>query len=149
MLGLAVFIYLFPISYVLGDIGPDRALAPLALFALFVFTALVWHVTGRLEILRQPVLVTVFAAGLIVANGVAIRDNIDRVPAYAKAWDARMALLEEKKESGIFEVIEYVEPLPHPGFLYSAELSTDTAYFSNTHLREALDLPFYVATAAE
>jgi hypothetical protein len=58
--------------------------------------------------------------------------------AYSKAVDERMEYL-TKMANEEKQVLE-VKPLPTAGMLYSAEISSDSSYFTNKHLREYLDL---------
>jgi hypothetical protein len=66
------------------------------------------------------------------------------VPGYAKACDNRINYLEEVRKNENLKVV-YVESLPDPGYLYSAEISSDTGHFTNLELRLGLKLPFSVA----
>jgi len=57
---------------------------------------------------------------------------------YAAAWDSRMQLL--GSDNYCTHSVP-LRPLPESGWLYSAEISTDSSHFSVEHLRLALKLP--------
>lgn len=57
---------------------------------------------------------------------------------YAKAVDERMELI--MKNDILPTAIGIVEALPNSGYLYSAEITTDTTNFKNKHLKEGLGL---------
>jgi hypothetical protein len=62
---------------------------------------------------------------------------------FNKAYNERMKNLDKAKNEKYNGVLK-LNKLPSSGFLYWAELSRDTSYFVNKHLKEGLDLPFSV-----
>lgn len=64
--------------------------------------------------------------------------------AYATTYDYRMAYLNELKQKKNTKCVR-LKPLPSSGILHSSEISTDSNYFTNYHLKEFLHLPFVVS----
>jgi hypothetical protein len=65
------------------------------------------------------------------------------VSKYAVALDKRTEMLQQLQQTKNKKTIT-VSPLPSSGYLYSAEISTDTNYFGNEHYRLGLFLDFKV-----
>ena len=94
--------------------------------------ALPWNVAKT----RFISIVFVLACSILLAYGIVTQKEI--AGEYARAFDERMLLLQ--KSAGSEKEIA-VTPLPSSGLLYSAEISTDTAHFTNRQLRDFIGLP--------
>lgn len=67
---------------------------------------------------------------------------------FAKAYDERLLIIENAKKNNYKGVLE-LQKLPLEGMLYWDELSTDTSYFTNKHLKAGLELTFGIKLKVE
>jgi len=129
--GLMAFVNHYPIAYVMGDIGPDRALAPISFYLVILMVMVALHIGSRLEKKRLPLI------GLTIFINLAVAFNqYELVSKYSTAVDARI----EKALAGCDDAVLELDPLPESGMLYSGKLSTNPKFFSNEHFRDGLGL---------
>ncbi len=134
-----LFIYQFPVSYITQDIAAYRALFPITLLTL-IFAFAVFYQLGLLFKPRANLsayLLPFVLACIITLNTFTLYSQSKIVPNYAKAYDVRIAYLLKQKDN--FQSTR-VKPLPSSGLLFSAEISSDSAHFSNLHLQSGLHL---------
>ncbi|PJB16136.1 MAG: hypothetical protein CO118_00930 [Flavobacteriales bacterium CG_4_9_14_3_um_filter_32_8] len=121
------------VVYALGGLSPDRAgIASSVVIALilvrYLFLLGNYH-QQKHEVVKYLIVGNVI--GLVFLNIFYFGVHQQ----YAKAVDERIKLILKNDASTIV-----VEPLPNSGYLYSAEITTDTTNFKNTHLKEGLGL---------
>jgi hypothetical protein len=145
LLVILAYCLMFPTSYVLSEMGPDRSLSQVVLLTsifctswAFIFGYRCVKTAGLLRYFSYGAL-SVIIVSLIVINIL----QFNTVSAYATALDKRTAGLLELQYQNNSKAITLKE-LPPSGFLYSAEISSDTAYFGNEHYRLGLFLDFKV-----
>lgn len=135
----SIFIFQLPVTYVTQDIAAFRALFPVSLFTLAIFSILFYYL-GQLSFLSlkmsRTILITALSS-IILLNSYTLINQIKTVPIYSKSYDSRMHFLSENR---CFEGVLTVCPLPPSGLLHSAEISRDPQYFSNQHLRKGLGI---------
>lgn len=132
---ITVALLAFSLAMVMGEMGPERAWLPISVMVLILAIAIFYQLgtwayiktKGRLYhivLVGQLVLIGYQATALIWQTTLSSR--------YATSVDRRMELAYDKTESceGIIEL----EPLCNSGWLFSAEITTDTAHFTNQHL---------------
>ncbi len=126
----------FMMGLIMSDLGPSRALLPVAV-AMLAAGVILSIQSG--EMLHQKFNAKLFAIVLAVQVSllgyqiVCAAQVIPKAVAYSEAVDARMKSI----ETSIFQgdtLLELV-PLPDSGWLHSAELSSDTSNFRNRHLQ--------------
>lgn len=145
LLVILIYFMLFPACYILSEIGPDRSLS-LIVFVIGAFCAAWSFFIGYRCILKKKIISYLFrssVAGIFVSVITTSVLQFLKVSEYASALDSRTEFLSGLQERGNKKTIT-VSPLPPSGFLYSAEISEDTAYFANEHYRLGLNLNFKV-----
>lgn len=138
-----VFIFLIPTSFVMAELGPDRSLSQVSFLIAFAF-ALLFFKTGYCVEIKKTLLQPVKMFVAVCAVAVLLFHVINQymvTKEYAIAYDKRMHYLLQLKNQQQKETVS-LNALPASGMLYSAEISTDTAYFANTFLEYGLHLPF-------
>lgn len=131
---ILVFIMAFTMAFAMGEMGPKRAWIPIAFIAL-VFSVVLAYQLGTWVYIRTKgklfqMVIIAQVVGLVyqIVMG---SWQIGITSAYAKAVDERMATIHSQME---VEEIIVLEPLPDSGWLFTAEITTDTAHFTNRHL---------------
>lgn len=139
-----IFIFLIPTSFIMSELGPDRALAQISFLVTFCFAALFFIVGYKVEIrekLFRPlrILSIVFSIGILSYH---LADQFYITKKYAEAYDQRMEMLKTLDRAGQKNTVE-LQPLLFSGMLYSAEISDDTTHFSNYFLEYSLHLKYH------
>jgi len=140
----AIVISLTPTAFMLGEMGPARALSVITL--IFTITSAVLFTYIGMAIKRESVInkisiaaISISAIGMIYVN---IRVySTDRL--FTSAYDQRMEKILELNKAGFSGIAEF-QPLPPTAMLYHAEFSEDTTYFVNQHWKKGLDLKYNV-----
>jgi len=137
--GLLIYIYQFPVTYVTQDIAAYRALFPITLLSNIATLIVLYNIGLMIKLnnsTKQYLLPLVFVS-VIVLNIYTLFRQYQTLPKYAKAYDERITyLLKTKMNPATIKL----NPLPNSGLLMSAEISTDSLYFSNLHLQMGLNL---------
>jgi len=136
--GLLIFIYQFPVTYKTNDIAANRALTVMVLM-LIAFSLYTFIKTGNYINIHPVIkkrLVVISLSAVLLLNIFQLVHQYLLTSEYARAYDARMEEIEKGKTWKLIEL----DPLPSSGMLYSAEISKDTAYFTNYHLAQGLEL---------
>ena len=134
-----------PTSFIMSEAGPDRALSIIS-FSASAYFAFVFFLAGMTINAESAIIKIVFYTGnmliisvllfhLYIQSSIAVR--------FSNAYDERMAVIRKHQEENFTGVLE-LEKLPPNGMLYWDEISADTTYFTNKHLRNGLKLNFSV-----
>ena len=126
----------FSLAFAMGEMGPKRAWFPLnvAVFmvcCVFAYQFGTWayiRLKGKLFIV--VVCAQVLLIGFQVWRGIG---QVQSTSAYAEAYGQRMQLIQEQLSTS--ECPMELEPLPNSGWLFSAEITSDTTDFRNRHLK--------------
>ncbi|MFH0865531.1 MAG: hypothetical protein V1904_05025 [Bacteroidota bacterium] len=140
-----LYILLFPSCYILSEVGPDRSLS-LIIFLVAVFISFWSYYFGNYCLKNLFVIRSGFYISTIIIIVLTIAISITQfniVSKYATALDERSTLLKNLQKNNNKKTI-IVSKLPPSGYLYSAEISSDTNYFGNEHYRLGLLLDFKV-----
>ena len=132
-------------SYFLSDVAPKRACELGYLFiAISVFVSAI-IIGNNINLAERRKIVLKYSSVALIFIFI-LTNAVIQIPiatAYTKADDARIKML--KQEKGVYtEKVLALAPLPPSGMLYSSEISTDTAYWTNKHLELGLQLNFKV-----
>ncbi|MDD5570226.1 MAG: DUF6056 family protein [Bacteroidales bacterium] len=139
-----VFIIIFLTTYILSDIAPGRILTivyfivSLSIFVCSFSLGLIFDFPNKKSfrfILLSVFVVLVFVQLCILKNQFIITKQ------YSSDYDKRIEKLESAKNAGKDICIE---SLPVSGYLYSKDISADTASQENKNLVKYLDLKFNV-----
>jgi hypothetical protein len=135
----SIYIYQLPITYITQDIGAYRTLFPITFFSLLAGFGIFYNLglggLGKSSRVHSIVLFSLIAVCCL--NTYSLISQLIILPKYAEAYDKRIVYL-NKNKANINPII--IEPLPESGLLYSAEISTDSSYFTNQHLKKGLGL---------
>jgi len=136
-----VFIFNLPVSYIMTEIGPARALAPVSLFTVMLFCFVAFYAGYKLGLrdLFTTKITTIAVVACFAVNVIAAIHQYPIVKKYTHAYNARMSHLENY--AGSEKVVE-IEPLPSSGLLHSAEISSNPRDYRNYKLRDYLQLDF-------
>jgi hypothetical protein len=146
LLTVILYIVMFPACYLLSEPGPDRSLS-LVILLITLYAATVAIFTGYYSVISKKITKALQLISLAVISGVLLFTLISQfitVSEYSKALDKRIVYLQNIQNKDPHHV-EYVKALPSSGFLYSAEISNDTAYFSNEQFRLGIFVDFKIA----
>ncbi|MEO5571079.1 MAG: DUF6056 family protein [Bacteroidia bacterium] len=140
---ILIFIFLVPTSFIMSELGPDRALAQISFLISFCSAVLFFILGYRVQIKEKVFLIfkIITVVFSIAVLSIKFKEQFSIAKKYAAAYDRRMDLLTDLNKSGQKNVIE-LNQLPESGMIYSAEISTDTGYFTNNFLEYALHLQF-------
>jgi hypothetical protein len=145
---LLVALMFVPTSMILSETGPDRALSIVS-FITSVYFAVIFFLAGtqiNFAPHRLRILSVSLTAVVVLIFGIQLHNQYFITRNFALAYEARMKILGESKKNNLSGIL-VLEKLPPPGMLYWEELSTDTSYFVNQHLKAGLALPFAVRIA--
>jgi len=142
---LALYILMFPACYLLSEVGPDRSLS-MVILSIVVFCVYWSFQFGMQMNLSEKIAKGIFyltLSGIIISFGLQSVQQFQITSKYAAALDKRVVYLNELQKTGNKKTIT-VDSLPPSGYLYSAEISSDTNYFGNDHFQKGLFLDFKV-----
>ena len=143
---LILFLMFLPTVFILSESGPDRALSVISLATVLYF-ALMFAIAGALIErknvwnFRWMVILNCASCCLLIYH---FYTQFTIASGFSNAYSQRMKLIEAERFAGRTAVLK-VDPLPQEGMLYNDELSVDTGYFTNKHLRAGLNLPFAIS----
>ena len=143
----AIFISLFPTVFILGEIGPARALLIITLILTISF-AILFTLTGML-FRKESHILKISSIAFFFSIIYLFYENIKQyrvTKVFAETYDERIARIVELNNENFTGIAEF-SPLPAPGMNYHAEFSTDTLYYVNQHWKKGLQLKYNVVLA--
>ncbi len=142
---LLIVLMFIPTAIIMSETGPDRALSVISLTTSIYF-AIVFYLLGtgiNFQDKRSKVFILVSGTLIGVFLCLTIYNQYSITKYFSSAYENRISILQENKINRQSLIME-LEKLPSSGMLYWEEISKDTSYFVNQHLRLGLDLPFSV-----
>lgn len=141
---LLVTISLVPMSWLMSEMGPERALSQISLYLTgYAILFMIWlggKWKGRLHLKMIPVVYLSLVTLYLSFNAYSkLKADVE----YTKGYDHRMELLMRYRDEGTRGVM-MVPPLPLPGWLYSSEIDTSAGHFTNRHLHHYLKTDFQI-----
>ncbi len=132
------YLYQLSITYKTQDISAIRALFPVT-FVLLITSFTLFYLLGSLIFLIKKTIISTYIAVviIIILSSYNLITQSKILEKYTYCYDKRIEYLEANKNNTKTIILK---PLPYSGYLYSAEISTDSTYFSNQHLKKALRL---------
>ena len=125
----------FALAFAMGEMGPTRAWIPLTFLVLTVSLVIAYQLGTWVYIKTKGrlfhLVVVAQLIGLSYQVGMGYY-QITTTTTYANAVDNRMKEIPLSMKR--FNDIVSLNPLPDSGWLFSAEITTDTAHFTNKHL---------------
>lgn len=143
-------LFFFPTSFILSETGPGRSLSIISILTAIYF-AIIFSLIGVFLDLNKWHIRNAFLGISMVSISVMIYNiysqfNISKK--FSNAYEERLLKIETAKENNFTGVLE-LQKLPHEGMLFWDELSTDTSYFTNKHLKAGLELTFEIKLKSE
>lgn len=143
---LTIAILAFSIALVMGEMGPTRTWIPITFIVVAVAVFIAYQLGTWVYIKSNGKLVhLVIGAQVLLASyqmGMGYH-QISKTKVYALTVDSRMQLIPS------FEVDKtknhHLEPLPDSAWLFSSEITSDTAHFTNDHLELFFDHKYNLA----
>jgi hypothetical protein len=145
--GMAILVSLFPTVFILGEIGPARALLIITLIFTLSF-AFLFTLTGML-FNRESHTIKITSFAFFFSIIYLFYQNIYQyrvTKVFSETYDERIRRIDELKKMNFTGIAE-LSPLPASGMNYHAELSTDTSFFVNQHWKKGLQLKYNVVLA--
>jgi hypothetical protein len=138
---ITTLLILFPSCYLLRETPPFRTWT-LICFLLSTTIAAAGLFAGQKLLHKKDMLQYFITLSFIVLLFLFLKTFMDQKKItndYAAAFDAREKVLVDAKISNREGIIE-LEPLPPFGLLYSAEISSDTSFYRNRHVKDYYQL---------
>ena len=132
---LTIAFIAFALAFVMGEMGPTRTWLPITFIMVAVAVFIAYQLGTWVYIKSNGKLVHMVIATQIVLLSYQLvtgSTQITKTRAYAEAVDQRMNLIPTLHPD--LSKIHQLKPLPDSGWLFSAEISSDTAHFTNDHL---------------
>ena len=137
LIAILIFSFLLPTSYIMSELGPDRALSQVSFLIAFSFAALFFYLGRKIEI-NERIFQGLKISTLVISTAVLfyhLTHQYSVTKKYARDYDKRIEILKSLKDGKEKSIIE-LEPLPSSGMLYPAEISKDTNDFRNQFLKK-------------
>jgi hypothetical protein len=133
-----IFIFLVPTSFIMAELGPDRALSFISFFITLSFSAGLFWAGMRLAVGDKTIhLLKIGVPTLMIILLTYHTINQQHITsAYAHSYDDRNSCLETFNQNENKSII-IVDSLKPSGMLYSAEITTNPSHFSNQFLKDA------------
>ena len=138
---LLAFVLLLPASLLLSETPPARALSQFSFFVAVVINLSFFFAGQQLNItLIQENKIKLFSiSGAFLFMLILLSIRVNEAKRYATAYDERIKLSLQAKQFYPNTLLE-LKKLPSSGYLYSAELSSDTAHFKNLQWQQFFEL---------
>jgi hypothetical protein len=138
---LTVDLFQLSITYKTQDVGAYRAFYFVSICTLAYVLALYYQIRKNLSL--SPAFAFYSTVISLVLSTLFFGCQFEQQQAivlkYAKAYDEHIQFV--KAQNSPIHLLE-LHLLPNSGLLYSAELSSDTTYFTNQHFKAGLNLKF-------
>jgi len=138
LLGIAdllIILLSLVMAFVMGEMGPTRSWIPLTVIVTSV-TVVITYQMGTWIYIRSNGklfhLILIFQLILIGFQSYTGFQQIGSAATYAAATDSRMKFIDKELIAG--ESLIELEALPQSGWLFTSEITNDTAHFRNKHL---------------
>ena len=138
-------ITLLPTSFIMSETGPGRSLSIVSLLTV-IYYSLLFSLLGIFidtnKILNR-ILFTSLSLISILFLIFTIYFQYGITKHFSQACDERLQSLDAALKNNLKGTLE-LNKIPPEGMLFWDELSEDTTYFTNKHLKDGLNLPFQV-----
>lgn len=136
-----IFIFLVPTSFIMAELGPDRALSFISFFITLSLSAGLFWVGRRLYIGDKTIKMLKIEISVVMIILLTYHSiNQQKITStYAQSYDERNSYLETAKQKTNNSRI-IVDSLKPSGMLYSAEITSNPNHFSNQFLKNASDV---------
>lgn len=145
-----VVISLLPISFIMSEMGPERAWTQISLY-LVLYSCFMAAYAGsvlktKYDADKAVKLYALISLLYVISTGV---PEIIKSYYYSNAYEIRMQQLLKHDTDKNDNVNLVLKPLPETGWIHSAEISPDPNHFTNQHLKKYLRLDFQIRSQFE
>lgn len=131
LIGLLAFV----LAFVMGEMGPTRAWVPLTFITVAIALVVAYQLGSWVYLKTNGKLFHLAVIAQLILLGFQFWSGFRQITTtriYANAVDARM----ERINLGLKRNTEFIllDPLPESGWLFSSEITNDTAHYRNRHL---------------
>ncbi len=144
---ITILICLLPTVFILGEMGPARALSMITL-VLTTSATIIFTLFGMLLRSESQIIKVIHVAFFLIVTYL-FYINIKEFRAskqFAESYDERIQKINDLKSSNFIGTLE-LSSLPTSEMLYNSELSYDSTYFVNQHWKKGLELKYNVVLA--
>ncbi len=140
-----IAISLFPISFIMSEMGPPRAWTQISLY-LVLYSCFLAAYAGTIlktkyDYEKSTKLYALISLLYVLSTGI---PEMIKSYYYSIAFEKRMDELVNHDTTKNEKIV--LKPLPETGWIHSAEISRDPSHFSNQHLKKYLGLDFEICT---
>ncbi|MBW6482404.1 MAG: hypothetical protein K0B10_05030 [Vicingaceae bacterium] len=138
IIGIVVFINHLIAVIPLGALSPERITTVSSVLIVILLIRYLFLLGSEIYISEKlkKVILAINTIGMIVFVVITFQIHNN----YARAYDKRMDELAKIKTTIKHQKPIYLKPLPHSGYLPSAEITTDTTHFLNVDLKRYFEL---------
>ena len=132
---MTIAIIAFSLAMIMGEMGPTRTWVPLSFIVVTIAVFIAYQLGTWVYIKSNGKLIHLVIAAQIVLllfQGFTGFMQLSITNNYATKVDQRMEFIPSLKPNS--KTIHSLHPLPDSGWLFSSEISSDTAHFANDHL---------------
>ncbi len=135
-----IFLIVLPASLVLSEMPPVRALTQVSLLLCFSLALIFYWMGKRIKMSLKAVQFLRMSSQLLATFILmyTLLHQFNTTKKYAAQYDARMTVLKGTILQNNTTLV--IDSLPESGMLYSAEISSDTGFYTNKHLQNALNI---------
>lgn len=139
LIPIGLYCYQLIFTMFTSDVIPARALFPFIILSIIYLGVLFSHLPSIKKIYSFKPTLPILIIFMLLFQIYFLAINFPKTIQYVRAYDDRMTLIqsEQNKTESI-----HLEALPESGFLYSADITTDTNNFKNRHLQLLMDLKY-------
>jgi len=136
---ILIFIFNYPITYLLCGLAPERALLPVSFLTWVLFAFSFFYIGYKTSIKEKLTekLSMIALAGCLLLNTYNGIHQFMILGEYDRQYDALMEKLVSKKYNNL---VITVSPLPSSGMLTSMDISHDSLSYNNMFIKSALGL---------
>ncbi len=143
-------ITLLPTSFIMSETGPGRSLSIVSLLTV-IYYATLFTLLG-IFIDTNKIFYKIFLSSLSLISILflifTIYSQFIITKHFSQACDERLKSIEAAVKNNSKGTLELMR-IPSAGMLYWDELSEDSSYFTNKHLKDGLNLPFHVKVTSK
>ncbi len=143
-------ISLLPISFIMSEMGPERAWTQISLYLVLYSCFLAAYAGSVLKTKydsdKAAKLYALISLLYVISTGV---PEVIKSYYYSVAYENRMEqLLKHDPDKNENEILVF-KPLPQTGWIHSAEISPEPGHFTNQHLKKYLGLDFEIRSTGK
>lgn len=138
-------ITLLPTSFIMSETGPGRSLSIVSILTV-IYYSILFSLLGIFidpnKILNRILFASLSLVSILFLIFTIYFQSII-TKHFSQACDERLQSIDAALKNNLYSTLE-LNKIPPEGMLFWDELSKDSSYFTNKHLKDGLNLPFHV-----